>query len=291
MRLQGKVAVITGAGSGMGLAMATRFAAEGAQIVAGDWNEKRLNEAVENIKSTGGKIVGAQGNIADQKTAENLVELALTTYGHLDVLCNNAGVMDYMQGVGELSDDIWRKVLGINLDGPMFTSRIAVQHMVKQGSGSIVNIASTAAISGAAAGAAYTAAKHGLVGLTRNTAWMYATKGIRCNAICPGGTKTNIGESMTPERIDPAGFAHLHAFSALIPAILEASDIANLALFLASDESATSTERLFLPMAGGPPYNGVLSGQTHLEGIMNLFGKIYFVFSSFSQSTIFRMPT
>jgi NAD(P)-dependent dehydrogenase (short-subunit alcohol dehydrogenase family) len=185
MRLDGKVAVITGAGSGMGLAMATRFASEGAKVIAGDWNAARLEEAIGNIRRSGGTIVGAQGNIADRATAEGLVDLAVSTHGRIDILVNNAGVMDYMQGVGELSDDIWRRVLGINLEGPMFAMRRAVPLMVKQGGGSIVNTASTAGIEGGAAGAAYTAAKHGLVGLTRNTAWMYATQGIRCNAIIP----------------------------------------------------------------------------------------------------------
>ena len=237
MRLQDKVAVITGAGSGMGLATAKRFAAEGAKVVAGDWNATRLDEAVEAIRGSGGTIVGAQGNIADQATAEGLVDLAVTTYGHIDVLVNNAGVMDYMQGVGELSDDVWRRVLGINLDGPMFTCRRAVPLMVKQGRGSIVNVASTAGIEGGAAGAAYTASKHALVGLTRNTAWMYAPQGIRCNAICPGGTKTNIAETMPRERIDPAGAARAGAYAALAPAYLESEDIAARALFLASDES------------------------------------------------------
>lgn len=237
MRLQGKVAIITGAASGMGLAMATRFAAEGARIVAADWNEQRLNEAVASIQTSGGTIVGAQGNIADQATAEGLIDLALSTYGSLDVLCNNAGVMDYMQGVGELSDDIWRRVLGINLDGPMFASRRAVQHMLEHGGGSIVNTASTAGIHGGAAGAAYTASKHALVGLTRNTAWMYAARGIRCNAICPGATVTHIGETMPAERLDPAGAQRAQAFAALAPAYLDPSDIASLALFLASDES------------------------------------------------------
>ena len=155
MRLQGKVAVITGAGSGIGRAMATRFAAEGASIVAADWNAQRLDEVVASLRASGGAAVGAQGNIAEQATAEGLIELAISTYGRLDILCNNAGVMDYMQGVGELSDDIWRRVLSINLDGPMFASRKAIPHMIAQGSGSIVNTASTAGISGAAAGAAY----------------------------------------------------------------------------------------------------------------------------------------
>jgi NAD(P)-dependent dehydrogenase (short-subunit alcohol dehydrogenase family) len=237
MRLQGKVAVITGAGSGMGLAMAKRFAAEGAKVVAGDWNAARLDEAVAGIRASGGTIEGAQGNIADQATAEGLVDLAISTHGRLDVLVNNAGVMDYMQGVGELSDDIWRRVLGINLDGPMFTMRRAVPTMVGQGGGAIVNVASTAGIEGGAAGAAYTASKHALVGLTRNTAWMYASQGVRCNAICPGATQTNIAETMTPERMDPAGSARAGAYAALVPAVLDPEDIAALALFLASDEA------------------------------------------------------
>lgn len=237
MRLEGKVAVITGAASGMGLSMATLFAAEGAKVVAGDWNEERLQTALENIKADGGDIVGEQGNIADKATAEHLVDLAVETYGRIDILVNNAGVMDYMQGIGELADDVWERVLSINLNGPMYTSRRAVQHMLKQESGAIVNIASTAAVSGGAAGVAYTASKHGLIGVTRSTAWMYAKRGIRCNAICPGGTQTNIQESMPVEKLDPTGAQRAQEFAGMIPAFLQPIDIATLALFLASDES------------------------------------------------------
>ena len=237
MRLQGKTAIVTGAASGIGLATARRFAQEGASVIAADWNQERLDAAVASIREAGGAITGSPGDIADQYTAEGLVELAVSTYGALDILVNNAGVMDWMHGVGEMPDDIWRKVLGINLDGPMYTSRKAVQQMLAQGGGSIVNVASTAAISGAAAGAAYTVSKHGLVGLTRNTAWMYAKRGIRCNAICPGGTATNIAETMPQDRLDPAGAERAMAYSALIPAFLEPDDIAALALFLASDDS------------------------------------------------------
>jgi NAD(P)-dependent dehydrogenase (short-subunit alcohol dehydrogenase family) len=237
MRFDGKVAIITGAASGMGLAMATRFAVEGASVVAADWNAERLDAAIRTIEGSGGRVAGAHGNIADQATAEGLIDLAVTTFGRLDVLVNNAGVMDHMQGVGELADDVWRRVLGINLDGPMFTSRRAVQHMLTNGGGAIVNVASTAALHGGAAGAAYTASKHALVGLTRNTAWMYAKRGIRCNAICPGATMTNIAETMPPDRVDPAGAGRVMAFTALAPALLEAGDIAALTLFLASDES------------------------------------------------------
>ena len=250
MRLQNKVVVITGAASGMGLAMAKRFTAEGASVVAGDWNKERLEAAVAEIKASGGKIIGAQGNIAEQASAEGLIDLALKTYGGLHVLVNNAGVMDFMQGVGELSDDIWRKVLGINLDGPMFTSRRAVDYMLQNGGGSIINVASTAGLHGGAAGAAYTASKHALVGLTKNTAWMYAKRGIRCNAICPGATATNIAETMTPERMSKEGSERAGLFATLIPAYLTPDDIANLALFLASDESRNINGAI-IPADGG----------------------------------------
>ncbi len=237
MRLQNKVAVITGAASGMGLAIAELFTQEGAKVVAADWNGERLKAAVEKIQKDGGAIMGVEGNIADQAAAEGLVDKAIEAYGRIDILVNNAGVMDYMHGVGDMPDEVWRRVLGINLDGPMFTSRRAIPHMLEQGGGSIINVASTAGISGGAAGAAYTVSKHGLVGLTKNTAWMYAKQNIRCNAIAAGGTKTNIGETMPPEKISPAGSTRAHAFATLIPGFLEAGDIANLALFLASDES------------------------------------------------------
>jgi NAD(P)-dependent dehydrogenase (short-subunit alcohol dehydrogenase family) len=217
--------------------MAQRFAAEGARVVAADWNAERLDAAVAAITENGGTVVGAPGNIAEQAAAEGLIDQAVSTFGRLDVLVNNAGVMDYMAGVGELSDEVWRRVMGINLDGPMFTSRRAVQYMLTHGGGSIINVASTAALHGGAAGAAYTTSKHALIGLSRSTAWMYAKRGIRCNVICPGATMTNIGESMPTDKLDPVGAARAQEFAALIPAYLDPNDIAGLALFFASDES------------------------------------------------------
>lgn len=237
MRLLDKVAVITGAASGMGRSMALRFAAEGARLVVGDKHATRLTEVVAQIRGTGASIDSAEGDIGRQATAEALVDLAIAIHGRIDVLVNSAGIMDHFQGAGELSNEIWRRVLATNLDGPMFTTRRSLGYMLDQGGGSIVNIASLSSYSGASAGAAYTASKHALLGLTRNTAWRYAKEGIRCNAICPGAVKTNIEESMPQRELDPVGMARAVEFFSLGSAYLDPSEIASLALFLASDEA------------------------------------------------------
>jgi NAD(P)-dependent dehydrogenase (short-subunit alcohol dehydrogenase family) len=237
MELEGKVAVITGAASGMGRAMAELFTAEGAMVVAADWQQESLDAAVAEIAAGGAKIVGIQGDVSKQEQAEAFVNKAVEAFGKLDILCNNAGVMDTNMGVGELTNEMWERVLGIDLNGPMFCSRRAVPIMLGQGSGVILNTASIAGLGGAAAGAAYTAAKHGLIGLTENTAWRYALEGIRCNAIAAGAVQTNIMQSVDASKMDPGGIARSQTYYALIPAQLEAVDIANLALFLVSDRA------------------------------------------------------
>lgn len=237
MRLQGKVAVITGAGSGMGRAMANLFAAEGAMIVAAEWNAESLAAVVEEVTAAGGQITGVEGNVAVESDCDRIIETAVDTYSRVDVLCNNAGVMDVNQGVGEVTNEMWERVIGINLNGPMFLSRRAVPIMVAQGGGSIVNTASVAGLGGGAAGAAYTVSKHALIGLTRSTGFVYGPEGVRCNAIAAGAVETNIMQSVDPTKMDPKGSARFNTWYAAIPGQLAATDIAQLALFLASDES------------------------------------------------------
>ncbi|MCE7938769.1 3-ketoacyl-ACP reductase [bacterium] len=237
MRLEGKVAAITGAGSGMGRAMANLFAAEGAKVVAADWNQAALDAVVAEVIAAGGAITGVQGDVAQVATCEAIVGAATGTFGRLDVLCNNAGVMDDFAGVAEFSDAMLTRVFGINVHGPAYLSRLAVPRMIAQGGGSIVNTASVAGMHGGAAGVVYTMSKHACVGLTRSTAWHYGKQGVRCNAIIAGAVETNIMASVDASKLNPTGAAVAGIYAGIIPAMLKPLDIAHLALYLASDES------------------------------------------------------
>ena len=237
MRLKDKVAVITGAGAGMGRTIAELFAEHGAKLVLGEIDQTRLEEVMVSVKAKGADAVGALGNVANKADAEGLVDLAVNHFGRIDVLVNNAGILDRWQGIGEVPDDIWERVMGVNLMGTMYTMRKAVQYMRKSGGGSIVNVSSTAAMSGSNAGAAYTTSKTAVAGLTRSTAWMYTLENIRCNAICPGGVMTPLATSVDPALLDPLGIARCGLGHSTMPKTLEIGDVAKLALFLASDES------------------------------------------------------
>lgn len=237
MRLEGKVAVITGAGSGMGRAMANLFAAEGAKVVAAEWNQTTLDEVVAEVQAAGGEITGVQGDVSKPEVAAEIVQKAVDTYGTLDVLCNNAGIMDNFAGAAEFSDELLPRVFGVNTFGPLYLTREALKVMLPKGAGSIVNTASVAGEHGGAAGVLYTMSKHACVGLTKNTAWYYAKTGVRCNSIIAGGVETNIMASVDPSKINGAGAQTAGIYGGIIPAMLKATDIANLALFLASDES------------------------------------------------------
>lgn len=238
MKLEGKVAIITGAASGMGRAMAGLFAEHGARIVAADWHQDSLDTVVAELTEAGHDVIGVRGDVSDRAQAEAIVDAAVDRFGGVDILCNNAGVMDTNQGAAEMDDAMWDRVLGINLNGPMYLTRKVLPVMLSAGGGAILNTASVAGVGGGAAGLAYTVSKHGLVGLTRQTAWRYALEGIRCNAIAAGAVETNIMQSVDPTRMDPAGTARCQAYYAAIPGQLKPEQVARTALFLVSDDAS-----------------------------------------------------
>jgi len=236
-RLAGKVVVITGAASGMGAASAKLLASEGATIIGGDVNAERLETVAHEVQAAGGKMVTLVGDISTKEGANALIAKATEGEGRLDVLVNNAGIMDNFEGVAKVEDQVWHRVMSVNLYAPMALSRAAVQWMKEHGGGAIVNVASAAGVGGGAAGAAYTASKHGVVGLTKNTAIAYAPAGIRCNAIIVGGVATNIMESINQEKIDQEAMAQFGKWHGVTPGQLQPEDIANVVLFLSLDES------------------------------------------------------
>ncbi|WP_055046721.1 SDR family oxidoreductase [Devosia sp. A16] len=234
MRVKDKVAVVTGAGSGMGLAIARLLVEQGAKVLAADWHGEAVATAAAAI---GGSIVPMTVDVSDEAQCSGMIDRAIAEFGRLDILVNNAGVMDLFASVADVDNQTWRRVLAVNLDGPMFAMRRAVPLMLGQGGGAIVNIASVAGLGGGSAGAAYTASKHGLIGLTRSTAFQYAKSGLRCNVVASGGVSTNIMQSVDQARLDQAALARLGAYHAVNPGMLEPIDIANVVLFLASDEA------------------------------------------------------
>ncbi len=236
MKLEGKVALVTGAGSGIGRAIARLFVEEGAQVAATDIQAGGLEALAAEIESLGRRpaLTTITGSVADQADAEKMVDAALNAYGTLDIVINNAGIMDEFVPLGDLDDALWRRVLAVNLDGPMFISRKALQTMLPKGKGVIVNIASIGGLFGGRSGVSYTVSKHGVIGLTRSVAYHYATKGIRCNAICPGGVATNI----SVRQPNPLGYERLQTTLGSAVRTAQPEELARVALFLASDDSS-----------------------------------------------------
>ena len=235
MKFENKCAVVTGASSGMGWTIALALAAEGAAVIAVARRKERLEKLVWEAQGLPGRIIAYPGDVSRKEVNEGMIDFAVQTCGKLDVLVNNAGIMDEFVPIGELTDEKWEKIMQVNLDGPMYAMRKAVQVMLKQGGGNIVNVASIGGVCGCRAGAAYTASKHALVGLTRNTAYMYADQGIRCNVLCPGGVETEVMNSQT--NISQLGMGRVLAGLDRSIAPGKPADMANAVLYMASDEA------------------------------------------------------
>lgn len=226
-RFTGKTVIVTGAGSGIGRATASRVAREGGRVIAVDISAERLTEFVAEL--AGADIVSVVANITDDAAIGRIVEAA---GGRIDALANVAGIMDDMTPVHEVTDAVWQRVFAINVDGSMKLMRAVVPGMLERQSGSIVNVASEAALRGSAAGVAYTASKHAVVGLTKSSAYMYGPSGIRVNAVAPGPVITNIEATFA----SALGAERVRAGMAVLTDAVEADALAASITFLLSDD-------------------------------------------------------
>lgn len=235
MKLKGKVAVVTGAASGMGKAIAERFSEAGAKVVAVDLNLEGVQKVANDIELNGGEVTAVSANVSKREDVENMIDAAVEKFGTLDILVNNAGIMDKMEPVVDVQDDDWDRIINVNTKGVMMGMRKAIPIFLEKESGVIINTASTGGLNGAHAGATYTASKHAVVGLTKNTAYMYAQNGIRCNAIAPGAVETNIMSNM--ENVNEFGASRTGNTHSGVPRTGSPEEIADVALFLASEDS------------------------------------------------------
>lgn len=239
-RLEGKVAVVTGAGSGMGAAIAELFCAEGAAVIAADVSG-RQNDVARKI---GDRCHAVHADVSQGPNVKAMCDAAISRFGRLDILCNNAGIQGAIAPTHEQTEEVFDRVIAVNLRGVFLGMRYAIPHMLKLGRGSIVNTSSMAALVAFPTLPAYTAAKGGVSALTRVAAAEYARQGIRVNAILPGAIDTGMTQALPKEFLQSAVNA------TLMGRIGTPREIAEVASFLASEESSFITGAL-IPVDGG----------------------------------------
>ncbi|MFD6327071.1 SDR family NAD(P)-dependent oxidoreductase [Streptomyces sp. NPDC058442] len=245
--LNGRSVIVTGAGSGIGRAAALAFAAQGDRVVVADLNAEGAAAVVEEIEKAGRTAVAVTGDLSEQAVVDRVTATAAERFGGVDVLVNNAGIMDGMSALADVSDAEWERLIRVNLTAPFMLTRAVLPLMLAAGRGAIVNTASEASLRGSAAGAAYTAAKHGVVGLTKSLAVMYRKNGIRANAICPGGTATAIAVDADRTAHGPAA---LGPHFVNLGRVSQPEEQAAVILFLASD-AAGNINGAILPVDDG----------------------------------------
>lgn len=251
-RLKGKIALITGGGTGLGAAFAKRFVEEGAKVVITGRRKELLEKVAAGLPS--GTVLPFQGDVSDFESAKAMIDATLKFGGKIDVLVNNAGI-DPSGTVVELPVEQWQKVIGINLTGPFLMMKAAIPEMIKQGGGSIINIASLAGLRCIPAMPAYTASKSGLIGLTQATALDYGAQKIRVNVVAPGPIRTEMLEHSMQGLAEATGTDVTGALNTLTkflplkrPAMPE--EVAGAVVFLASDDAAYITG-ITIPVEGG----------------------------------------
>lgn len=250
MSLKDRTAVVTGAGSGIGRAIALAMAAKGARVAAVDLDDATASETAQLCAKAGGRSIAIRADTSRAADMDRAVAAAVKDLGPLDVMVNNAGVLDGYFNVDEMDEALWRRVIDIDLTGVFLGCKRALAEMLPRGSGRIVNMASVAGLNGTGGGAAYIAAKHGVVGLTRQMAVVYSARGVTINAVCPGPISTNLRQHsqqiLGPGTLDMSkrGIAVSDdQVRAVVPAGRRGTveDIASAVCFLASDEAAYIT--------------------------------------------------
>jgi len=236
--LKGRTAIVTGSAGGLGKVIARAFLQAGANVVLSDIKAEALSKTAKEFKEYG-SVLAMEGDITSEAYVEQLFGETFKKFGRIHILVNNAGIMDKMDPVGDLRKELWDRVLAVNLTAPFITSKIAVNHFLDQDTpnGVILNICSLAGVFGFRAGAAYTSSKHGLVGLTKNTAAFYGKKGIRCNALCAGLMLTDMANEASLIGINEDAMELVKATMAINPEACDLDEVANLSVYLCSEQS------------------------------------------------------
>lgn len=245
-RLDGKVCIITGGNSGVGACTAELFAKEGAKVVITARREAQLKEVADKIKNEGGEVLAISTDVSDVNQVKSRVAKVLETYGKIDVLVNNAGVLEAgLKPIDRCLDEDVDRALNVNTKGTIYCTREVLQKREKNGHGSIINLDSVAGHCGCG-GAAYVSSKAAVIGLTKHTALRFAGKGIRCNSVCPSTIVTPRTRNINPASMDPdrMGQRAKHADLRVQPCM--PIDVANILLFLASDESKAITGQVIV---------------------------------------------
>jgi meso-butanediol dehydrogenase/(S,S)-butanediol dehydrogenase/diacetyl reductase len=252
MNLKGKVALVTGGGSGIGAAIAERFVADGAKVCITGRRKERLEKVAKSLPS--GTVAICPGDVSQEEDVKRMVDTTMRFGGRLNVLVNNAAI-NSSAPVHELDPEMWQQIMGVNLTGPFLLMRAVIPHMLKEGGGSIINIASVGGLRCLPNHPAYCTSKAGLIMLTQQAALEYGPNNIRCNAVCPGGVKTEMTEKDFGEvgktlGIEADTFIDQIAMEMPIQRFADSSEIGGLCSYLASDDSSFMTGAA-IPIDGG----------------------------------------
>ncbi|SDK25725.1 NAD(P)-dependent dehydrogenase, short-chain alcohol dehydrogenase family [Paenibacillus sp. ov031] len=247
--LAGKVITITGAGSGIGRASAILMAARGAKLVLVDYNTATGQETLELVKEQDGEAIFVQADVSKEDDVQNYIQQAVNTYGKIDVAFNNAGIIQQFQSFHSMSLEDFNRIIDVNLKGIFLGMKHALRVMDEQGYGHVINTASTTAIRAEHSLAAYTASKHGVAGLTKAAALEYVRKGIRVNAICPGGVATPLTAAV-PQMLQDNEYMPEEFPNMRIGRFAEPEELAQVVAFLASDGSSYMTGSIIVADGG-----------------------------------------